>query len=81
VGHIRQLESLGYFTKVSARDSGEETILEPVDDEAIVFKEFFIAGFRMLPHPALTKILVKFRVQLHQLTPMPSLSCLSTFGL
>jgi hypothetical protein len=34
-----------------------------------VFEEFFAAGLRMPSHPALTDILVKFRVQLHQLTP------------
>jgi hypothetical protein len=34
-----------------------------------MFEEFFAAGLLMLPHLALTDILVKFRVQLHQLTP------------
>jgi hypothetical protein len=48
---------------------GEEVILEPTDIEAVVFEEFFAASLQMLPHPALTDILVKFCVQLHQLTP------------
>jgi hypothetical protein len=47
----------------------EETIPEPTDDEAIVFEEFFAAGLRMPPHPAFTEILLKCRVQLHQLNP------------
>jgi hypothetical protein len=50
-------------------EPGEEVILEPVANEAVVFEEFFVTGLRMPPHPALTDILVKFHVQLHQLTP------------
>jgi hypothetical protein len=41
---------------------------EPNANESIVFKEFFAAGLRMPPHPAFTEILLKFWVQLHQLT-------------
>jgi hypothetical protein len=48
---------------------GEEVILEPAPDEAIMFEEFFVASLRMPPHTALTDILVKFHVQLHQLAP------------
>jgi hypothetical protein len=55
VGRIQQLESLGYFAEGS---TCEET----------VFEEFFAAGLRMPPHLALTEILLKFWVQLHQLT-------------
>jgi hypothetical protein len=47
----------------------EETISELADDDAIVFEEFFTMGLHMPPHPALTEILIKFWVQLHQLTP------------
>jgi hypothetical protein len=67
VSHIRQLESLGYFAKGSTCELGEETIQELADNMAIVFEEFFATGLRMPPHLALTKILIKFRVQLHQL--------------
>jgi hypothetical protein len=69
VGRIRQLETLRYFVEGSAGEPGEETVLEVTDDEAIVFEEFFITGLRMPPHPALKEILLKYRVQLHQLTP------------
>jgi hypothetical protein len=34
-----------------------------------VFEEFFATELRMPPQPALTDILLMFRVQLHQLTP------------
>jgi hypothetical protein len=68
VGRIRQLESLRYFAKGSAREPREEAVPEPNNDEAIVFEEFFAVGLRMPPHPALMEILIKFQVQLHQLT-------------
>jgi hypothetical protein len=69
VGHIRQLEALGYFAEGSTRESGEEVIPKPAANEAIMFEEFFAIGLWMPSHPALTDILVKFCVQLHQLTP------------
>jgi dimeric dUTPase (all-alpha-NTP-PPase superfamily) len=34
-----------------------------------VFEEFFAAGLHMLPQPVLTDILLKFHVQLHEVTP------------
>jgi hypothetical protein len=43
--------------------------LEPNADEAVVFEEFFTGGLRMPPHPVLANILLKFQVQIHQLTP------------
>jgi hypothetical protein len=50
------------------RKLGDKTVLELADDEAIVFVEFFAVGLWMPLHLALTDILVKFWVQLHQLT-------------
>jgi hypothetical protein len=47
----------------------EEIALEPDDDEAIVFEEIFATWLRMPSHPVFTEILLKYRVQLHQLTP------------
>jgi hypothetical protein len=44
-------------------------IPKPVADEVVVFEEFFAIGLQMPSHLALTNILVKFHVQLHQLTP------------
>jgi hypothetical protein len=60
---------MGYFTEGAAQELGEEVVPEPAEDEAIVFQEFFAAGLQMPPQPVLADILVKFRVQLHQLTP------------
>jgi H+/gluconate symporter-like permease len=44
-----------------------ESVSEPRANEAIVFKNFFVAGLHMPPHPVLTDILCKFHVQLHHL--------------
>jgi hypothetical protein len=67
VGRIRQLEARGYFIEGSTREPGE-VVPDPGNDEAVVF-EFFAAGLRMPPQPVLIDILLKFRVQLHHLTP------------
>jgi hypothetical protein len=42
---------------------------ESNNDEAVVYVDFFVAGLRMPPHPALVDILLHFQAQLHQLTP------------
>jgi hypothetical protein len=44
IGLIWQLESLGYFAKGLARESGEETVPELNTDEVVVFEEFFCGG-------------------------------------
>jgi hypothetical protein len=59
----------GYFAEGMGRVPEEETVLEPQLDEAVVFEEYFSAGLRMPPHPVLANILLKFQVQIHQLTP------------
>jgi dimeric dUTPase (all-alpha-NTP-PPase superfamily) len=69
VGRIRQLAALGYFVKHSARVLSEEVVPKSADDEAVVFEKFFIDGLQMLLQPVLDDILVKFQVQLHQLSP------------
>jgi hypothetical protein len=62
VGHIRQMESVGYFAKGPVRETGEEIVPEPNADATVVFEEFFATGLRMPPHPAFTEILLKFWV-------------------
>jgi hypothetical protein len=69
VGHIRQMESLGYIIEGSAHEPREEIVPGPNSDEAVVFEDFFSMGLQMPPHHVLTKILLKFQVQLHQPTP------------
>jgi hypothetical protein len=68
--HIASLENLAhYFPKGYGRAPGAESVLDPHEDEAVVFEDFFATGLRMPPHPILLDILCKFWVQLHQLTP------------
>jgi hypothetical protein len=69
VSCVRKMVDRGYFADGMAHVLGEETISEPNDNEVVVFEEFFTAGLRMPLHPVLSDILLKFQVQLHQLTP------------
>jgi hypothetical protein len=66
---LKKWADKGYFVEGEARAPGEETTLEPNDDEVVIFEDFFVAGLRMPPHSVLVNILLKFQVQLHQLTP------------
>jgi hypothetical protein len=67
---IASLESVAcYFLKGYVWPPGAESVPNPHENEALVFKDFFTAGLHMPPHPVLLDILHKFRVQLHQLTP------------
>jgi hypothetical protein len=66
---LASLESNGhYFPKGYGRSLGAESVLDPQPDEAVIFEDFFAAGFRIPPHPVLLDILRKFQVQLHQPT-------------
>jgi hypothetical protein len=70
IAHITSLEnSACYFLKGFAWPLGMESVLDPKENEAIVFKDFFVAGLCIPPHPVLLDILQKIQVQLHQLTP------------
>jgi hypothetical protein len=66
---IASLEGVAhYFLKGYGRAPGAESVLDPLENKAVVFEDFFTAGLHMPPHPALLDVLRKFRVQLHQLT-------------
>jgi hypothetical protein len=41
-------------------EPGEEVVLEPTKDEAVVFEEFFAAGLRMPLQPVIVDNLVNF---------------------
>jgi hypothetical protein len=69
IRRIKEMIDCEYFTRGVAHVSGEETILEANGDEVVVFEELFTTGLKIPPHPVLSDILLKFQVQLHQLTP------------
>jgi hypothetical protein len=41
------------------------TVPAPQANEVVVFKDLFLVGLHMPPHPVLAEILQKFRVHLH----------------
>jgi hypothetical protein len=69
VSPIPEMIDSGYYAEGMGREPGEETALEPNGDEAVEFEEFFTTGLRIPTHPVLSDILLKFQVQIHQLTP------------
>jgi hypothetical protein len=60
VGKIKEMEERGYFPEGEVRAPGTETVPEPNDDEAIVYKDFFIVCLCMPLHPTLVDILLHF---------------------
>jgi hypothetical protein len=63
---------LGYFGEAESklvRFAGEEVILEPKEDEVVVFKSFFRAGLRSPLNVMIGEVLLNFEIYLHQLTP------------
>jgi hypothetical protein len=50
VSHIQGMIDNDYFIEGMGHEPGEETVLEPHSDEAVVFEEFFTVGLRMPPH-------------------------------
>jgi hypothetical protein len=59
--HVMSLKSFAcYFLKGFARSPSAESVLDPWENEAVVFEDFFIAGLRIPPHPILLDILHKF---------------------
>jgi hypothetical protein len=59
----------GYFAEGEAREPRAETILEPDDNEVVVYGDFFFAHLCMPLHHVLGDILLHFQAQLHQLMP------------
>jgi hypothetical protein len=68
VRRIRGMIDNGYFADGINYEPGEETVPEPRVEEVVLFEEFFAAGLRMPPHPVLATILLKYQIQIHQLT-------------
>jgi hypothetical protein len=65
---VKEMESLGYFHTGCGRVVGAKTLPRP-DGERLVFEGLFTASLRLSSHDFLIKVLKKFKVQLHQLTP------------
>jgi hypothetical protein len=69
---MTMMTKLGYFREAEkglVRFGGEETIPKPEDDEVVVFESFFKEGLRFPLHRMIAKVLEKFGIYLHQLTP------------
>jgi hypothetical protein len=62
------------------RPPGHEIMPRPKPYEAIVLRDFFVAGLRFPLEPFVSTILDRFGVQLHQLTPN-AISCLSVLAM
>jgi hypothetical protein len=60
IARIRKMIDQRYFSEGGAHAPVEDTIPKPESDEVVVFEEFFTVGLRMLPHPVLADILLKF---------------------
>jgi hypothetical protein len=69
VSRIYGMIDSGYFADGMGREAGEETMSEPHADEAVLLEEFFSIGLRMPLHPVVAAILLKYQIQIHQLTP------------
>jgi hypothetical protein len=66
------MKKMGYFGEAESklvRFAGEEVILEPKDDEVVVFKSFFRAGLRFPLYDIIGEVLKNFEIYLRQLTP------------
>jgi hypothetical protein len=66
------MRKLGYFGEAESklvRFAGEEIILEPKEDEVVVFKSFFRAGLWFPLNDMIVEVLKNFEIYLHQLTP------------
>jgi hypothetical protein len=65
---VMEMQRLGYFGDGVGRVPGTEEIPEP-EGELVVFEAFFIVGLRLPAHRFVAKVLRRFEVQVHQLTP------------
>jgi hypothetical protein len=66
------MKKLGYFGENEdelVHFAGEEIILEPKEDEVVVFKSFFRVRLWFPLYEMIVEVLKKFEIYLHQLTP------------
>jgi hypothetical protein len=66
------MKKMGYFGEAESklvRFAGEEVVLEPREDEVLVFKSFFREGLRFPLNDMIGEVLKNREIYLHQLTP------------
>jgi hypothetical protein len=66
------MKKLGYFRENEdglIRFAGDQVITEPKEDEVVAFKSFFRAGLWFPLYDMIGKVLKRFEIYLHQLTP------------
>ena len=68
-GLVESYEQKGYFGPGVCRAPGEEVTPDPRDGECVVFRDFFAAGLRFPLDPIFPKILARFGLRMHHLTP------------
>jgi hypothetical protein len=66
IGCVRQMEQSQYLVAGAKHTPVSDTTLDP-QDEIVVFEAFF-AGLRLSCHKFLVEVLLKFNIQIHQLT-------------
>jgi hypothetical protein len=65
---VQDMQQLGYFGSGVGRVPGAEEVPEP-EGELVVFEAFFTASLHLPAHRFVSKVLQRFKVQVHQLTP------------
>jgi hypothetical protein len=67
---FKAMKELGYFSdEVKVRLASDETTPKPKNIEVVVFRSFFWAGLRLPMYRMIAKVLMKFEIYMHQLTP------------
>jgi len=66
---VESCEQKGYFGPGICRAPDEETTPDPRDGECVVFRDFFAAGLCFPLDPVFPKILARFGLRMHHLTP------------
>jgi hypothetical protein len=66
---LKRLRYIGKKDDNLIRLTGNEIIPEPKDDDVVVFRSFFYAGLWFPMYEMIAKVLKKFEIYLHQLTP------------
>ena len=77
------MKKLGYFGENDdelLHFVGVEAILEPKEDEVVVFKSIFRARLRFPLYDMIGEVLKRFEIYLHQLTWMLLLGLVFTYG-